>query len=99
VFDLIFSLRGVLFVGGIIALPLYAHIVGTKFFNHGWSYRFTALGIGGLIVYVTAVQRKAQKADAPFDGYSWIGFTAVIFLVIGLSLYVVTRSGDSTDGT
>jgi hypothetical protein len=97
--DLIFSMRGVMFIGGIVALLFYAHVVGTKFFNRGWSYRLTSLGFGGLITYATAIQRKAQRAGAPFDAYSWVGATALILLISGLSLYLLKRSGDSTDGT
>jgi hypothetical protein len=93
------SLRGLMLLEGFVSLMLYAHVIGTKFFSHGWSYRTTSLGIGGLISYASSVQVKAYQRQAPFDVYSIIGLVALTLLLIGLSAYVGTRSGDSTDGT
>jgi hypothetical protein len=97
VIDLL-SIRGLMLVEGIVCLLLYAHVVGTKFLHHGWSYRVTSLGFGGLISYASSAQVKAYQRHAPFDGYSVVGLIALTLLLIGLTLYV-TRSGDSTDGT
>lgn len=93
------SIRGFMLIEGITAGLLYAHVIGTTFFARGWPYRITALGFGGLISYASSIQVKAYKRGAPFDGYSWLGLVALTLLVVGLSLYVLTRTGDSTDGT
>lgn len=97
--DLLFSLRGVLFVEGFAVTMIYAWIAGTKAFDgkHGWSYRITSLGFFGVLTYLTAVQVKAYTRNSPFDGYSWFGLTFVTVLMVGLLAYLWTRD-DSTDG-
>lgn len=95
--ELLFSLRGLMLIEGIAALLLYAHVIGTKFFNKGWSYKLTSLGFGGLISYASSIQVKAYKRASPFDGYSTVGLIALTLLIAGLTLYVLTRT-DSTDG-
>jgi hypothetical protein len=92
------SLRGLLFVEGIAATLIYGWIVGTKFVDHGWSYRVTAVGFFGILGYVSAVQVKAYKRHSPFDGFSWLGLIALTVVLVGFTLYVSTRT-DSTDGT
>lgn len=91
--------RAVMLVEGIVALYLYAHVIGTKFFHKGWSYKITSLGFGGLISYASSIQVKAYQRHAPFDGYSTVGLIGLTLTLVGLSLYVLTRSGDPTDGT
>jgi hypothetical protein len=98
--DLLCSLRGLLFVEALAATSLYAWIFGTKVATpgHGWSYRLTAFGIFGTLIYVSAIQVKAHNRHSPFDGYSWLGLVFVTLLLTGLILYVSKRA-DSTDGT
>lgn len=97
VLDLLLSLRGLLFIEGIAVMMLYAWIVGTKIADHGWSYRITALGILGTFGYVTAIQVKAYNRHSPFDAFSYARLVALSIVLVGHTLYLLTRT-DTTDG-
>jgi len=97
VLELLLSLRGLFFVEGIVAMMLYAWVVGTKIPHHGLSYAVTALGFFGCLGYITAIQVKAYNRDSPFDAFSYAGLIAVTVLLVGFLLYVI-RQTDHPDG-
>lgn len=85
------TLRLILLAQCCIALIAYGLFIGTIINAAATAHSVILFGVFGLLTYSIAGQVKALRLGIIFDGYSWLGLSAVTVLNIGLIWFLWER--------
>lgn len=84
-------LRGILAAASFSALLLSGSFFGSIWPERGWPTRIVIVGLGVVLLYVSAGQIKAFNLGIPFDGYSAIGLVGYVVLLVGLGWFITAQ--------